>query len=120
MTPRRFPALATAGLLSLALMLPDGAEAASFDCSAARAADEAAVCSSCDLAQLDVKMATLFEVATHLVAMGQRGDMQDQQRQFLAARSACGADTACLTRAYEGRIRVLDAALKTIYTRGPF
>ena len=118
MTRSRLPALA-AGLFA-ALLAPASAGAASFDCAAARAADETAVCRSCDLAQLDVKMATLFEVATHLVAMGQRGDIQDQQRQFLAERGACGADTQCLALAYQGRIRSLDSVLKSIYARGPF
>ena len=96
------------------------AQAASFDCAKARAADDKAVCASMALSDLDVKMATLFEVATHLVGMGQRGMLQDDQRQFLKERAACGADSACLTRAYDARIKVLTQVLQAIYSRGPF
>ena len=96
------------------------AQAASFDCAKVRAADEKAVCASMVLSDLDVKMATLFEVATHLVGMGQRGMLQDDQRQFLKERAACGADSACLTRAYDARIKALTQVLQAIYSRGPF
>lgn len=96
------------------------AGAASFDCATARAPDEAAICKSCDLAQLDVKMATLYGVFNHLVGMGQRGAFQDEQREWLSRRASCGADTACLTSAYRTRIREIEGALEDIYSRGPF
>lgn len=109
------PAVLAATFLALA---PAGA--ASFDCAGARAADEKAVCDSCDLAQLDVKMSTLYGVVTRLVAMGQRGMIQDAQRAWLAQRSTCGGDTGCLATAYRSRIGQLEAALGEIYSRGPF
>ncbi|MFG1351158.1 lysozyme inhibitor LprI family protein [Xanthobacter autotrophicus] len=111
------PAALAAAFLTLALA-PAGA--ASFDCASARAADEKAVCDSCDLAQLDVKMSTLYGVLTRLVAMGQRGMIQDAQRAWLAQRSTCGGDTGCLATAYKSRIGQLEAALGQIYSRGPF
>ncbi len=94
--------------------------AASFDCVQAKAADEKAVCASMVLSDLDVRMATLFEVASHLVAMGQRGMLQDDQRAFLKARASCGADMACLTETYDARIKAINQVLQSIYSRGPF
>jgi uncharacterized protein len=65
-------------------------------------------------------MATLFAVTTSLVAMGQRGNIQDAQRAWLTKREACRDDVACLTRAYAARIDDLNRVLKTIESRGPF
>lgn len=107
------------GLLGL-LLCSGGASAASFDCAAAKAQDEKAVCSSLELNDLDVRMATLSEVATHLVAMGQRGVLQDQNQQFLKARAACKFNKVCIANAYEARIKALEAVLQSIYSRGPF
>ena len=42
-------------------------------------------------------MATLYAVATSLVAMGQRGDMQGAQRDWLQTRENCGDRVGCLT-----------------------
>lgn len=97
-----------------------GASAASFDCKSAQASDEQAVCSSLTLNDLDVRMATLYEVATHLVAMGQRGAMQDDQKAFLKARAACKFNKICIGNAYKARIGQIEAVLQSIYARGPF
>lgn len=113
-------AIRVAAALFLVCGLGGPAAAASFDCAKAASADEKAVCASCDLAQQDVRMATLYEVLTSLVAMGQRGDIQDRQQAFLKERAACGADEACLTKAYAQRIEVLQAGLKRIYEGGPY
>lgn len=107
------------GLLALTLSA-GGASAASFNCKAAKASDEKAICDSMALSDLDVKMATLFDVATHLVAMGQRGALQDDQVEFLKARAACKFNKVCLTSAYQARITALEAVLQSIYARGPF
>ncbi len=109
-----------AAALLLVCGLGGPAAAASFDCAKAASADEKAVCASCDLAQQDVRMATLYEVLTSLVAMGQRGDIQDRQRAFLKQRAACGADEACLSKAYVKRIDELQAGLQRIYEGGPY
>lgn len=96
------------------------AEAASFDCGAARAADEIAICRSQALSDLDVRMATTYGILIRLVAMGQRGMLQDGQRAFLASRAACGADTACIAAAYRDRLAILDKAVDAIVSRGPY
>ncbi len=94
--------------------------AASFDCAKAASADEKAVCDDCNLAQKDVKMATLYDVLTNLVAMGQRGDIQDAQRSFLKTRADCGAKKHCIAEAYDARIGKLEAGLKEVYEGGPY
>lgn len=100
--------------------LPGKTEAASFDCGAARAADEIAICRSQALSDLDVRMATTYGILIRLVAMGQRGILQDGQRAFLASRAACGADTACIAAAYRDRLAILDKAVDAIVSRGPY
>ncbi|MFG1480843.1 lysozyme inhibitor LprI family protein [Xanthobacter sp. V4C-4] len=96
------------------------AAGASFDCATAGAADEKAVCASCALEQLDVKMSTLYGVITKLVAMGQRGAIQEAQRAWLARRALCGTDASCLDQAYRARIGELETELASVYSRGPF
>ncbi|MGR7994772.1 lysozyme inhibitor LprI family protein [Xanthobacter sp. ZOL 2024] len=112
----RLAGVATAVLLATGAV----AQGASFSCAAAKAADEKTICASCDLQQLDVKMATLYGVLTQLVAMGQRGDMVDAQRAWLSRRALCGTDAACVQTAYTARIAELEAALGAISARGPF
>ena len=97
-----------------------GALAASFDCEQARTADEVAICQDRGLSDLDVRMATLFEVVTSLVAMGQRGAIRDDQRDWLAERGDCGADRSCLRQSYRKRIGVLESVLDEIRSHGPF
>lgn len=111
------------GVLPVLLLLAGtagGASAASFDCKAAQAPDEKTICSSLALNDLDVRMATLYEVASHLVAMGQRGMMQDAQRDFLKTRAACTINKICIGNAYKARIGQIEAVLQSIYARGPF
>ncbi|UDQ90768.1 hypothetical protein LJE71_07150 [Xanthobacter autotrophicus] len=107
-----------AAVLAASLIVP--ASAASFSCAGVSAADEVAICKSCDLAQLDVKMATLYGVITKMVGMGQRGAIQDDQRAWLVERAACKADAACISAAYQTRIRAIEGMLSDIYSRGPF
>ena len=104
--------------ISLLALAPAGA--ASFDCATARAPDETAICGNCELAQLDVKMATLYDVLTRLVAMGTRGALRDAQSDWLRHRASCGADTTCLVQAYRTRIGLLEKEFEAIYSRGPF
>ena len=93
---------------------------APIDCGKAASLAERAICRSYPLGQAEARMATLFGVVTSLVAMGQRGDIGDAQRQWLKQRDACGGDTACLAHAYQSRIDALSAALDTIASHGPF
>lgn len=114
----RMITLLCAAVLPLGLAAP--AVAQSFDCADASKPDEKAVCDSRELANLDVKNATLYEVTGHLVAMGQRGDLQDNESAFLKKRAACGSDVACIQAAYEANIASIQSMLKRIYENGPY
>jgi uncharacterized protein len=96
------------------------ADYAPLDCRKANAPAPSAICSNYSLGQAEARMATLFGIATSLVAMGQRGDLIDTQRDWLVERDRCGDDTGCLSDAYERRIRQLDAVIADIASRGPY
>ncbi|MCY6381038.1 lysozyme inhibitor LprI family protein [Hoeflea prorocentri] len=84
------------------------AGAASFDCSQAKAADEKAICSDAQLSAMDSQMAGLwYGYKAMPLLMGASGNRQDEAQAFLKSRTACGADTACLTKLYEQRIATL-------------
>jgi uncharacterized protein len=112
------------GLVALSLFAASvparAADYAPIDCSKASSPAERTICRSYLLGQAEARMATLFGVVTSLVAMGQRGDVGDAQRKWLKERNACGADSACIARAYQSRIAALSAALDAIASRGPF
>ncbi|MGR6431093.1 lysozyme inhibitor LprI family protein [Rhizobium sp. PAMB 3174] len=85
------------------------AHAASFDCDAkGLAADEQAICDNRDLNDLDVKMVTEFHFFEGLMAMGSRGELQDEQTAWLAKRQACGPDKACIKATYDERLKQFD------------
>ncbi|MPZ40673.1 MAG: hypothetical protein GEU95_22005 [Rhizobiales bacterium] len=107
-------------LSTIAVLACGDAHAASFDCSKASAPDEFTVCDSRELSQLDVKMATLYETVIKLVGMGVRGDLQDQQRVFLRARSDCGHDRMCIRNLYTARIHALETEVTRISRGGPY
>lgn len=93
---------------------------APLDCRKASSPAERTICRNYDLGQQEARTATLFAVATSLVAMGQRGDIQDAQRAWLKKRDACGNDVSCLKKAYGARIRDLNGVIEGIASRGPF
>ncbi len=106
------PALMTLCSL-LAAVWP--ATAASFDCDRRELApDEKAICDNRALNDADVRMVTTFDILSGLVAMGARGEMQDQQTAWLKERQACGADVACIQSAYDRRMQQLNEAYKNI------
>lgn len=96
------------------------AAAASFDCRKARTADEKAICANRDLNDQDVRMDQLYGITRHLVPMGGRGAIMDDQRAWLAARKTCGGNRACLARSYDNRIRQLNTVMERVYQQGPF
>jgi uncharacterized protein len=103
----RIAALAIAGA---ALVSP--AHAAGFDCGRAAAPDERAVCANPQLSALDSEMTGLWYAYSRVpMLMGSNGNRQDAAQAFLAARSKCGADVACLRRAYSARITALKAGI---------
>ena len=93
---------------------------APLDCARAHATAERTVCRTYALGQAEARMATLYGVATSLVAMGQRGDIGDAQRQWLKTRDACGRNVSCLTKAYSDRIGQLNAVIAAIASHGPY
>ena len=112
-----------AALTPVVLLAPDLASAGDYapmDCAKAKSAAEQTVCKNYALGQAEARMATLYGVATSLVAMGQRGDMQGAQRDWLQTRENCGDRVACLTAAYAMRIKDLNATIAAIAARGPF
>lgn len=110
-------------ILAATALRPSFAQAegyAPIDCAKARSPSEQTICRNYALGQQEARLATLFGVATSLVAMGQRGDIQDAQRAWLKTREACANDVACLARAYDARIAVLNGVVDGIAKRGPF
>ncbi len=96
------------------------ARAASFDCGQAKQPDERAICASRQLSEMDVEMAVRYDTLTGLVAMGTRGDMQDEQRAWLHERAACRGERRCLRASYTKRIDALKREYEQLKSRGPF
>ncbi|MCY1668441.1 lysozyme inhibitor LprI family protein [Rhizobium sp. SL86] len=89
------------------------AQAASFDCDRPDlAADEKVICEDRGLNDMDVKMATTFELLTGLMPMGNRDILRDDQSAWLKTRQACGGDADCLQKAYAVRMQQLQEAYK--------
>ncbi|TQN60007.1 hypothetical protein FLX27_19055 [Agrobacterium tumefaciens] len=108
------PTLLACGIL-LAPSFISLASAASFDCTKPDlAADEKAICDNRALNDQDVKMATTFDILTQLMAMGARDTLRDEQSKWLKKRQECAADIACLTGAYEERMKRLGEAFQSI------
>ena len=102
-----------AGACLAGLAISSSAEAASFDCTKAKTADEIAICQTRILSDLDTQMATLYGVRMQIpMLMGAKGAAQDEQRAFLAERGACGGDVTCIQQAYLNRIAVLSQAIQ--------
>lgn len=113
---RLFAAILAAGLLGAG-----AASAASFDCNKARTPDEKAICADRALNDQDVRMAQLYDIVRHLVPMGTRGAIMDEQSVWLRQRRTCGANRGCIARAYVRRIAQLNRVLETrVYPNGPF
>jgi uncharacterized protein len=91
-----------------------------LDCAKASTASDKTICKKYALGQDEARLATLFEVLTSLVAMGERGDIIDKQLQWISVREACGRNVACLSQAYRSRIDELSQALDALAKRGPF
>ncbi|MDR6406641.1 lysozyme inhibitor LprI family protein [Paraburkholderia sp. DD10] len=112
--------LARVALLTAFTLASVPALAAGFDCNEARLPDEKAICASRQLSELDVEMTVRYETLTGLVAMGARGNMQDEQQAWLNVRKKCGANEACLVAAYRHRIQMLKDEYAHLASRGPF
>jgi len=112
-----------AAILPLALCAPGLAFATNYAplaCSKAKSPAELTICRTYSLGQAEARMATLFGIATSLVAMGQRCDIRDRQGEWIKSRDASGSDVACLANAYEARIGELNKVIEDIASRGPY
>jgi uncharacterized protein len=69
---------------------------------------------------MDVEMSVRYQMLTGLVAMGTRGDMQDEQQTWLKSRHACGESRSCLFALYRQRIAKLKEQYAHLASRGPF
>ncbi len=108
-----------APILALMLSLVAApAFAASFPCAKAETPDERAVCDTRALNDLDVEMGVRFDILKELLPMGNRTKMQEDQEAWLTDRRACGADVACLTAAYEKRLKLLRGVLSEFAKQG--
>jgi uncharacterized protein len=107
-------------LVSLALGRVLASPYQPLNCSMASTAASAAICTSYALGQNEARQATLFSILTSLVAMGQRADLVEAQRRWIAVREACGGDIKCLSVAYKTRIEELSQAIETLAKRGPY
>lgn len=106
--------------LVLAAAAATPAAAASFDCNKARTADERVICANRALNDQDVRVDQLYAITRHLVPMGGRGAIMDDQRAWLKSRHACGANQACLARSYDRRLAELNRVMERVYRQGPF
>ena len=95
------------------------ASAASFACDKAETADEKAICATLFLNDRDVEMATRFEILRAMLPMGGNAKLREDQEAWLAERRTCGADIACLTQAYDGRLKTLRAVFSEFAKQGP-
>lgn len=91
-----------------------------IDCTKAKTPNEKTICSDPALIQADARMDTLYNVSLHFVAMGTRGDLQDQQPVWIRQREACGTNKTCIRAAYKKRTAVFEAIIKRVATFGPF
>ncbi len=96
------------------------ADYAPLDCRQANDPALSAICSNYSLGQAEARMATLYGIAASLVAMGQRGELVDTQREWLDERDRCGDNIGCLHEAYARRIRHLNRVIEDIASRGPY
>jgi uncharacterized protein len=104
-----------------AIVPPAAAAEPSFACTAGRITPtEAAICNDADLAALDRALAAAFKSKLDAIAAGTaHADDDDSdavvmtQKAWLAHRNACGADKACIRKAYVLRTGTLTAGPNT-------
>jgi uncharacterized protein len=113
-------AMTVAAMTIVVSSTASAADYAPIDCTKAKSPAQTAICRSYPLGQAEARMATLFGISMSLVAMGQRGDIGDAQKEWLKVREACGADAGCLAEAYRKRIATLNSVIDTIASHGPF
>jgi uncharacterized protein len=91
-----------------------------INCAKAATPNEKTICSDPTLLQADARMDTLYNVSLHFVAMGTRGDLEDQQLVWIRQREACGTSNPCIRAAYKKRTAVFETIIQHVATFGPF
>lgn len=89
------------------LAVPSAAEAQSFNCRYARAADEIAICDDGQLSRLDERMSRIFFEVRDSLPGRERARLEIDQEGWLSTRRSCGRDAECIEDAYRDRIREL-------------
>lgn len=110
----------TAAVLFAAAVMPISGQAASFNCAKASEPDEIAICNSPKLSALDSEMGALWYTFRQIpLYMGASGARQDEAREFLRRRGACGSDRACLRHVYKHRIHALKRDIRETMPANP-
>lgn len=102
-------------LVSVCLLSAGAASAASFDCAKAVSPAEKAVCADPTLSRLDERLTKAYRQGVDELWLDQILEprtptaraYRGAQFAWLKARDVCGADTACLKRLYEHRLKML-------------
>jgi uncharacterized protein len=103
-----------ASAIAAALAMPAAiAGAQSFDCRAARTADELIICQNGDLARLDQQLAAAYRRDLATLGPEQRDQFQHNEVAFLNARRRCGEDYRCIAQSYRNRILELQNLTST-------
>ena len=101
-------ALPAAFIVLATIAAPSAAKAASFDCAKARTHVDKAICGDAKLSDLDEYLGRYYEAARIALSDGADCLRDDQRRWIRVARNPCGANVACLTKAYLERLATLD------------
>jgi uncharacterized protein len=92
----------------------------SFDCAAASAPAEFAICSDAALADLDNQLARQFSARLAATPAASTRAFRMEQLHWLRDRNACGSDRDCLARSYQARLQQLaQASVDTGGDQGP-
>jgi antitoxin component YwqK of YwqJK toxin-antitoxin module/uncharacterized protein YecT (DUF1311 family) len=78
-----------------------------FDCAMAQAPAETAICADPLLSALDSDVAAQYHALTQQDDSSQKSALLSSQREYLATRSVCGSDRACLERQTRSRLHDL-------------
>jgi uncharacterized protein len=91
-----------------------------INCTKAKAPDEKTICATTSLLQRDAQMSVEYGLLRGFLAMGSRGALVDDQKDWLVQRTACKADKTCLEKTYDNRMIILEAGLERVKSFGPF
>ncbi len=113
-------AVALAVLLIIGSLAPAGAAGPSFSCGGSLSPTEKAICADDGLAAQDVALTAAYQKALAALEPQSANSLDETrigltvtQRAWVAHRNACGADKACIGKAYRIRIGELTAGPNT-------